>query len=620
MKRGLLLAGVSLALTSTVVLAQRAPESILPPGVGSPAPSPSPTPAPAATRAPAPAAAGVPAPNADGEIVQPLPTASSGGGTAAPVSTGGIDLSDIPSVRELERMTAGELDELLGLKPKVDIPPAARRSTERVGILSPQEGGLPTGSLANQPAALVRAALTQTKRPMISRWGHILMRRALASRLEAPAGMDPVEFAALRVNVLNSMGEYAVARAVVQDVDTPEYSNALIDAALDSYVGTADIVGACPAVRLAKSGRDDVRWRIFEGICAAYSGETQRAQNDLRRLLNRDDGAQIDVLLAQRFAGAAGEGRRAVTIEWDGVEQMTPLRFALANALGEPVPDDLAEKLDVSLLKAEAVTPAIPLTQRIRGADTAAASGIMSSEAMVDLYSLLYAEREQIGESDAMPTATRLRTSYTAASPADRMAAIKDIWKGDGDSYGRLVLTAYAAARMSPNSDLAEDAGQLVASMLTAGLDRDAMRWANVVDEGSLAWGQIVLANPQGETISSGDVGSFISDDKSKGQRKSQMLVAGLAGLGRLDTGDAEALASDLGVPLMAPTAWTTKIDKAAEVNNPALVAMLAGLGMQGDSWDQMTARHLYHIVSGLRRVGLEAEARMIAAEAVARA
>jgi hypothetical protein len=33
-----------------------------------------------------------------------------------------------------------------------------------------------------------------------------------------------------------------------------------------------------------------------------------------------------------------------------------------------------------------------------------------------------------------------------------------------------------------------------------------------------------------------------------------------------------------------------------------------------------MTARHLYHIVSALRRVGLEAEARMIAAEAVARA
>jgi len=40
---------------------------------------------------------------------------------------------------------------------------------------------------------------------------------------------------------------------------------------------------------------------------------------------------------------------------------------------------------------------------------------------------------------------------------------------------------------------------------------------------------------------------------------------------------------------------------------------------MQGSSWEQMTPRHLYHIVSALNRVGLAAEARMIAAEAVAR-
>jgi hypothetical protein len=40
---------------------------------------------------------------------------------------------------------------------------------------------------------------------------------------------------------------------------------------------------------------------------------------------------------------------------------------------------------------------------------------------------------------------------------------------------------------------------------------------------------------------------------------------------------------------------------------------------MQAQSWDKMTAVHLYHIVSALRRVGLDGEARMIAAEAVAR-
>ena len=48
-------------------------------------------------------------------------------------------------------------------------------------------------------------------------------------------------------------------------------------------------------------------------------------------------------------------------------------------------------------------------------------------------------------------------------------------------------------------------------------------------------------------------------------------------------------------------------------------MAVLAGLGMQGSGWDKMTALHLYHIVGALNRVGLGAEARMIAAEAVAR-
>ena len=60
-------------------------------------------------------------------------------------------------------------------------------------------------------------------------------------------------------------------------------------------------------------------------------------------------------------------------------------------------------------------------------------------------------------------------------------------------------------------------------------------------------------------------------------------------------------------------------IARAAEVNNPTLVVLLAGLGMQGASWEQMTPLHLYHITAALTRVGLRAEARMIAAEAVAR-
>ncbi len=491
---------------------------------------------------------------------------------------------------------------------------------ERVGVIDPSEGGLPTGSLAAQPASLVRAVLTGIDGPVVSRWGHILMRRALASRLEAPEGMDAVEFATLRARTLNALGEHVAARALVQDVDTGNYTPALADAAVKAYIGSSDIVGACPAVRLVETGRDDAEWRMLAGICNAYAGEETRALNDLRRLQNRGEGERIDVLLSQRFAGAAGRGRRAVTIEWDGIEELTPWRYALANALGEPVPENLSQNIGSDLLKSAALTPAIPLAERARGADVAAAAGIFSSRAMVDLYAQIYAE--QLAEGDAAVTASRLREAYVDTDPTARLSAIREIWSSDDEAnYGRMALTAYAAARMPVDETFADDAGALIASMLTAGLDRDAMRWASALDTGSQGWALLALANPaEGVQVSDGEFDSFADADNSSRQRKSKMLLAGLAGLDRLGQSEVDEYSSRLGVNLSAQTRWTRMIDRAAEVENAALVAMLVGLGMQGADWDRMTARHLFHIVSALRRVGMAAEARMIAAEAVARA
>ena len=157
--------------------------------------------------------------------------------------------------------------------------------------------------------------------------------------------------------------------------------------------------------------------------------------------------------------------------------------------------------------------------------------------------------------------------------------------------------------------------------MLSAGLDANALKWGPVVPNGSEGWALLALAQPNrpGE-VSRDQIDAYRNNDESEEQRKTQFLVAGLAGLGRVSQQAAGDIAKDMGFPLDAPTRWTQMIDQAASVNNQALVALLAGAGMQGSGWDKMTARHLYHIVSALNRVGLAAEARMIAAEAVARA
>jgi hypothetical protein len=201
------------------------------------------------------------------------------------------------------------------------------------------------------------------------------------------------------------------------------------------------------------------------------------------------------------------------------------------------------------------------------------------------------------------------------------VSAIRELWGNDAQAYGRHVLTAYAAARLAPSDDLADDAAPLIGSMLAAGLDRNALRWGSVISEGSPAWGLLALVQPQRQSeVDSGAVSDFIDADASPNKRKSQFLAAGLAGLGRLDVDAAQDFVSQLDGQLGGNTHWTLAIDRAAQVRNPTLVALLVGLGMQGDSWAKMTPRHLFHIVRALDQVGLSAEARMIAAEGVTRA
>ncbi|MEL7444904.1 MAG: hypothetical protein AAGK02_03725 [Pseudomonadota bacterium] len=616
-KSGLVVTVGVAALVASIAVAQEAPESLLPPGFGQPTPTPAPTPAPTPTSAPS-----VAPPVTPGTVLPGTapPQGAPGGPVELPpvptISAG--DLESLPSLEELEDMSTDDLDDLLGLKPRFDIPPAARRALSQVGVLSVSEGGFVASSFARQPVSLVRAALSGTKGPLVSRWGHILLRRTLVSRLAAPAGMSPVEFAALRAEVLNGLGEFAAARSIAQDVDTGNWNTPLTNAALEAYIGTADIAGACPAVRLQGSSREDAQWTLWQAICSGFAGESALASRLLDRALENEIAPPIDILLAQRFAGAGGRGGGGVAIEWDGVDELNPWRFALANAVGEPIPEALMADLSPYYQRAGAVGAMLPLDQRATYATRAAGEGIFSSAAVVGLYSQIYADNSISGGTAAV--STRLREAYAASDLSDRLEAMRTLWGDSNEAdFSGLVLTAYAAARFPPDGSYAGDAGNLIASMLAAGLDRDAAAWAGSVPDGGLAWALISLSNPQASAASADSVSAFLGDDGSAQQRKSAFLVAGLSAMGRLSESDSSSFASQLDLDLGRETRWTQMITRAAEVGNPAMVAMLAGLGMQGSSWDQMTPLHLYHIVSALNQVGLEAEARMIAAEAVAR-
>eukprot|EP01037_Dinobryon_pediforme_P004384 gene4385-4430_t len=632
----LALAALGLALGAGLTGVLAAQESLLPPGFDdhpAPRPRPATAPRPAAER-PAPTRPAATVPAAQRPVVQP-PRAIATTAPVRPIAP----VAPIATLPEDTAVTAGApaeaaadpidaidpaiIDQVVqSAAPRFDIPPQARRSLDRVGFLAAADGGLPSVSTHYLSGDYVAGLLTRMQGPLVSRWGHILLRRVLASRLDTPVGMNGADWAALRAALLLRMGEVDSARALVQEVDSGFYTRQLEDAAMATYLSAADPAGLCPIDALTAVGRPGWDWDLSRSICLAFNGsEGSPALAQLDRAMRRGSAAKIDILLAQKFAGSANTTHRAVQIEWTDVDGLTPWRAGLAFATGLEPPEALRRKDWPAYAVLATRAPTLSLASRAAAADVVAASGVLSSAAMVDLYAQIAALQDADGTWG--PLAAQLRAAYVDGSADARLAAIKALW-GDGSDavrqVSRQVLTAYAAARIEPAAAYDADAAALIASMLSAGLDRNAVRWASVVAVGSQAWGTISLAAPTKLAAVNADaLAAFKSGDTSPGTLRSGLLLAGLMGLGRVDAQTARDFAGKLNLAIDRHSAWTGAIDAAAASHNPALVAMLAAYGMQGSDWNRMTPLHLYHIVGALRQVGLEAEARMIAAEAVAR-
>ncbi|QCB42264.1 hypothetical protein E5673_08490 [Sphingomonas sp. PAMC26645] len=585
---------------------QDRPESILPPGFGEPTPAPAPRPAPPAgtqpTRPtdPAQPTAPVPAPVQPGAMIQPLPPTTPG------------DAPLVPPVA-----TPAPVDP--AVLAQYEMPASARRSLATVGPVTASEGGLDTDAFGEADGQYVETLMRRLSAPLPSRWMSILLRRALVSHVDTPSRTNGADFAAERAWLLLRMGESVAARAVAQNVDTDNYTPKLYQVAMNTALATGDPAGLCPLVTGAMRFAPARGWTMAQAMCAGLSGNPAQASPLIATAKRRNVASGVDLLLAQKVVGAGAQGRQAVTIEWDGVDRLTAWRFGLAMATGVTVPDELYGTAGPQVKYWQALSPSVALGDRLAPAEAAAGQGVLSSAALVDLYAA--AATDDDTQSGATATANDLQTAYADRNPDSRLTALRQLWGGANarPSYARLVLTARAASRLNPNLAKA-DADRLVASMLSAGLDRTAARWLSSVPAGSDAWAMIMLSDPDAyRRLSYSDLASYTGGEGDSAL-KQRMLFAGLAGLGRLNQGDIERAAQSLGVRIGADNAWTRALDRAARDGQAGTVVLLAAVGMQAGSWKDIPPEALYRIVGALRGVGLDGEARMIAAEAIARA
>ncbi|EPR08953.1 hypothetical protein M527_07870 [Sphingobium indicum IP26] len=589
---------LALALALPVV-AQETPESLLPPGFGDAPEAPQP-----GAQPPRPAP-GTPAPP-----VGPAP--------ATPILPPSFAVTEEAGDNAAEAMSE---EELAAEKQKYDLPENARRSLDRIGPLTPERQGMAPNAFGAQSGRFLATLMKETRAPITSRWASILLRRALLSATDTPRDIDGADWVAERAWLLLRMGEADSARLLVQSVDSDRFTPRLYAIAMQTYLATADPAGLCPLSAGALRFSKEPGWDMTRAICPALSGDQGSASGALNQAQRRGVVRGIDYRLAEKVVGTGFNARRSVKIEWDAVDRLTAWRFGLATALNVEIPDDLYATVGPHVRAWEARAPALSAVRRLPGAEVAARLGVFSSRALVGFYSQLQSDGDL--PANAADRVDALRTAYAGTGTDERLQAMRTLWQNEArPDFVGLIATARAAAALPVSQLSARDAANLVAAMFTAGYDRSAAQWSRLAaqadgDGAADLWALLAVGAPSAVVeIGSGRVSSFARDADP---RKTQMLIAALAGLARIDAQDGASLAQDHGFDLGAASRWSRAIDAAAGRGEKGSVALLAAVGMQTADWNRLPAFHLYHIVAALHRVGLDPEARMIAAEAMTR-
>jgi hypothetical protein len=507
--------------------------------------------------------------------------------------------------------------------PPVEYPGWARRDPWVVGAVDSRTLGLGEAPWDTADGEFLSTLMRRMHTPLASRWVHIALRDALLAKSRAPANVNPIDWVAERAWLLLRLGEADAGRLLVAEVDADRFTPKMVQVGVQSALANSDPAALCPLEGGIQKYDPGIR-ALVQAMCASLAGQPEQASAmiDQARRFGRIGGA--DLALAEKVVGAGANGR-ASTIEWDPVDSLTAWRFGLSTGTGMVPPDRLVNGSPTQLRAFLARAPLLTAQQRLPSAMVAAGLGVFSSQAMVDLYSQIYdtTDPTDLGESDAW----QLRQAYVGKDEQTKIAAIRKLLGTAKDPLQKeavRALVARAATFITPSAGLASDAPELISAMLAGGYDQAAARWVPAVNgmdsaDSDRCWAMLALAAPNIADVGTSRISSFIRRDQSRDKVRSALLVAGLAGLGRISTDDANSLNRRYGLGLGHVTSWTSMIDAAAARGQPGTVLVLTGTGFQTPQFDRVPSTHLYHAVAALNRTGQGFTARMIAAEALSR-
>ena len=522
---------------------------------------------------------------------------------------------------------------------------------DSVGLLDDASAGFGVDMWKGTSRSLVERLLPKLPTAVPSSVMRELTRRLLLSSATPPEGTrSGRSLVALRVDMLAAMGDPKVVGDLLRVAPSKLKDEALARARVDNAFLTNDNAGACSQMRALIRQHQGAYWQKALSFCQALAGEHAKAALGaalLRELGDGDD--QVFFTLIEALGGDKG----AVV---ESLPKPAPLHLAMLRAARQRLPEDVLGTADAAILRTVAISPNAPLDLRLEAAERAEAVGALPSDSLAQLYASVTFSPEQLAnafsqaEADRGPRGRALlyQASTIQSVPTAQAEILRKAWALARESGGyqtsvRVHLPTLEG--IAPAMELtwfAEEAGR---ALLTAGRYEAAAAWLALTRRASPAggvgagdgtgqgggkvakrslWSLIQLADATDSLAWEADaLNEWWESSKSAGDDGLRARATVLFTL--LEAFDkpvgAKVWASLLDGPqfesvkLPAPALLHALNSAASErrIGGTVLLTLIC-LGEDGPTGaDPLLLRA---VISGLREVGLEKEARALAVEA----
>jgi hypothetical protein len=523
--------------------------------------------------------------------------------------------------------------------PSVQIDSLRILNSDSVGTMTAAEGGFGVAMWRGTNRALVDALLPRLPIDSSSLVVRDLMRRLLLSSATAPDGESkPGSLVALRARLLAAMGDGAGVDALLKSTPGRGDAEGLMRIEADTRFLANDNARACVLAANQISRHPTPYWQKAFIFCQAMAGEQDKASLGVELLRETDD----EDAAFFTFIDAINGGGAAVV---DSLARPSPLHLTMARAAKARLPADIISTDHPGVLRTVAISPNASVELRLEAAERAEAVGALAVDTLRQIYTGITFSNETLAnplsraeaESGPLSRALLYRTALIQTVPtAQAEAAHRALSLArEGGRYASTARIFLPVLRgIKPSAELMWFAPEAVRALLAAGDLETVKTWLGFLRANALfnedSRQLLTEVGPLVHLAGAND-GEPWSDDHlrrwaagladNESSRRHAALLYTL--IEALDGSVPEDLWANLlegpqrvTIAMPRPALWQRlhAATDAGRVGETILLALIAlGDGGAAEAHPIILRRVLF----SLRNVGLEAEARAMAVEAL---